>query len=98
MFWAILFAAAALALVVVGVEALVGRIAGGAFGGLLTLVVAPLVAYVAYVLARSALRIHAGINDEARQAAARRAFRSVAAFTVVLVAGDLVAPLPAPMK
>jgi hypothetical protein len=95
---AALFAALGALLVGVGVEAIFGRVDGGMGGGIATVVVSALPFYVGYLLARSAKRIRVGLGGPTGRIKQRETLKGVAPYVVVLVAGDVFAPVPGVLK
>jgi hypothetical protein len=85
-------------LAVVGVLAIVGHVEGGIGGGVGTIVAALLPLYLAYLFARSAWRIRVNLRGASARARQRSTLNGVIAYTAVVIASDLLAPVPAPSR
>jgi hypothetical protein len=75
---------------------MIGRLAGGAVGGVLTLVLAVAAAYVSYLFGRAAAR--AQRKAEHAKFMRRRAARLIGATTIVTGVGAVFMPAPTAVK
>jgi hypothetical protein len=95
---ALLFASVTVVLAVVGLLAIAGHVGGGVGGGIATIVISLLPLYLAYLLGRSAWRIRVSLTSARDRSRQRSTLTAVVGYVAILIASDVMAPVPSVMK
>lgn len=95
---ALLFASITVVLTAVGLLAIVGHVEGGVGGGIATMIISMLPLYLAYLLSRSASRIRVSLTSPHDRVRQRSTFTAVVGYVAILIASDVMAPVPTTVK